>query len=315
MIDCWCCVVVLNHLLDAFPFILYTFVSVLIHLFCSIRRKKSKPHDVIQIFTKTRPFSAGEYRRGKNSPLPSHTSSKLLPIVHSASAPAELDKIGSFLPNHYCNSANNCPKDVSVSDKREDESTDRCGSSGGDFSQANIPSEPLVREGSQEQLTGSVRDVKPLARQVETQSKRPHFHSTDDLQRDLAALEVLKTGMDSDSQRAEEVDLDSRTGIFKKRFKDRLGDVSIKFQKLKGSSNTTEILWQNEKDPVDTREPARPTGKRNIFIAAQERGRTFIPDLKNKLSGLSNRSQKIEPRKNWLQIAKERDCKTRIIQL
>lgn len=104
------------------------------------------------------------------------------------------------------------------------------------------------------------------------------------------------------------------TANFKKNFKNRFADVSISFRKNDDAVNASELQWQTE-DSEDTQEPARTDGKRNFLAAAQERGRTFIPDLKSKLSGLSNRSPRLERRRAWEKFIRDSECRTRIIQI
>ena len=104
------------------------------------------------------------------------------------------------------------------------------------------------------------------------------------------------------------------TANLKKNFKNRFADVSISFRKKDDAVNASEVQWQTD-DSKDAQEPARTDGKRNFLAAAQERGRTFIPDLKSKLSGLSNRSPRLEQRRAWEKIIRESECRTRIIQI
>ena len=104
------------------------------------------------------------------------------------------------------------------------------------------------------------------------------------------------------------------TANLKKNFKNRFADVSISFRKNDDAVNASELQWQTD-DSEDTQEPARTDGKRNFLAAAQERGRTFIPDLKSKLSGLSSRSPRQERRREWEKFIRDSECRTRIIQI
>ncbi|CAB4004737.1 Phosphatidylinositide phosphatase SAC2 [Paramuricea clavata] len=106
----------------------------------------------------------------------------------------------------------------------------------------------------------------------------------------------------------------SLTANLKKNFKNRFADISISFRKNDNSVNASEIRWQSE-DSEDTPELPRTDGKRNILAAAQERGRAFIPELKNKFTGLSNRSPRLERRRDWEKVIQESGCRTTIIQI
>ena len=100
----------------------------------------------------------------------------------------------------------------------------------------------------------------------------------------------------------------------KKNFKNRFADVSIRFRKNEDTVNASEIRWQSE-NSEDATEPAKADGKRNILAAAQERGRAIFPELKNKLSGLSNRSPRMERKREWDKFIEESGCRTKIIQI
>ena len=100
----------------------------------------------------------------------------------------------------------------------------------------------------------------------------------------------------------------------KKNVKNRFADVSIRFRKNDDTVSTSEIRLPSD-DSEDNLEPARPDGKRNILAAAQERGRAFIPELKNKFSGLSNRSPRLERKRDWEKVIYESKCRTRILQI
>lgn len=104
------------------------------------------------------------------------------------------------------------------------------------------------------------------------------------------------------------------TANLKKNIKNRFADVSISFRKNDDTVNTSEVRWQSE-NAEDAQELPRTDGKRNFLAAAQERGRTFIPELKNKFSGLSNRSPRLERRRAWDKIIQESECRTKIIQI
>ena len=104
------------------------------------------------------------------------------------------------------------------------------------------------------------------------------------------------------------------TANLKKNFKNRFADVSISFRKNDDTVNTSEVRWQSE-NAEDAQEAPRTDGKRNFLAVAQERGRTFIPELKNKFSGLSNRSPRLEQRRAWEKIIQDSECRTKIIQI
>ncbi len=104
------------------------------------------------------------------------------------------------------------------------------------------------------------------------------------------------------------------TANLRRNFKNRFADISISFRKNEDSVNASEVRWQSE-DSEDTQEPPRTDGKRNILAAAQERGRAFIPELKNKFSGLSNRSPRMERKRDWEKVIQESGCRTTIIQI
>ncbi|XP_028414935.1 phosphatidylinositide phosphatase SAC2-like [Dendronephthya gigantea] len=100
---------------------------------------------------------------------------------------------------------------------------------------------------------------------------------------------------------------------FKKNLKNRFADAQIRFRKNEDSVNASEVEWKAE-DSEGVPEPARPAvGKRNILAAAQERGRAFIPELKNKFSGLSNRSPRMARKTDWKTVIENSECRTNII--
>ena len=101
------------------------------------------------------------------------------------------------------------------------------------------------------------------------------------------------------------------TANLKKNFKSRFDSISISFRKDDDSVNTSELQWQSE----DSDDISRLSGKRNILAAAQERGRAFIPELKNKFSGLSNRSPRMDRKRDWEKVIEESGCRTSIIQI
>jgi hypothetical protein len=106
----------------------------------------------------------------------------------------------------------------------------------------------------------------------------------------------------------------SMAANLKKNFKNRFADISISFRKTDDSVNASEIQWN---DSEDNAEPPRMdgTGRRNLLAAAQERGRAFIPELRNKFSGLSNRSPRLERKTDWEKVINESGCRTKIIQI
>lgn len=290
---------------------------------CRLNKKKSKPYNVIQISCKSRPFSADERRCYKNT-----VTSDVM--VHSASAPAELDKFASAVPSHIPDRQNSCT-DVPRLDTPEGDSTvsiDNNVCDDDEEEETNASRGPqlcgLSKDGNNvvsqtydcPETNESSLQSDPSTRDIENQKGETNSSSADNLPNEILGSESSDTRMNGNEQKIKETDLNSGIANFKRSSKIRLGDVSIKFQKNKDSTkNTTEILWHNEGDPSSSRESPKSTRKRNIFVAAQERGRTFIPDLKNKLSGLSNRSPKLERRKDWEQIIKDHDCKTTIIQI
>lgn len=121
---------------------------------------------------------------------------------------------------------------------------------------------------------------------------------------------------ENSSKTSDEFGKDSESSLaanFKKNIKNRFADVQIRFRKNEDSVNASEVEWQAD-DSEGVPEPTRSdVGKRNILAAAQERGRAFIPELKNKFSGLSNRSPRLDRKKDWEKVIEESNCRTKII--
>lgn len=275
-------------------------------------RKKSKRHNITQISSKTRPFSADEPRiAGKKSGTAKNTLLQVSPMVHSASAPAELNKFAASPGDSDDNTLDSCSK-VPTSDELRGKRMEAHGSV--DDNQSKVSYEQRCEHSGK----NTADNVSYDADQVETTNQAVstgRIDNNDDDQASGSNDNLHHAAMDDqklDQEIPKATDFGSSISNFKQNLKNRFVDVSVKFRKNTQSSDGTEIFWQNE---GDTQETARPTGKRNIFTAAQERGRTIFPDLKSRLSEFSNRSPKFERKKDWEKIIKERDSKTKIIQL
>lgn len=286
-----------------------------------LSRKKSKRHNTTQISSKTRPFSAEESRSGKNIVTAKNTLLQDSSLVHSSSAPAELNKFAASPPNSNDKIVNSCPK-VLTSDEPKDESMETYDSVSEDDDQTSVEEQGEYNteddvsydagqvETTNTSIAGAFNGHEQVSTgRIDSEDDKQACGRTETLKQHSAALDDIKVG------NPKATDFSSSISNLKQNLKNRFVDVSVKFQKSSNITEITDISWQNERDVEDTQEPARPTGKRNIFTAAQERGRTIIPDLKNRFSELSTRSPKSERRKNWEQEIMLRDCKTKIIQL
>ena len=287
----------------------------------TLPRKKSKRHNITQISSKTRPFSAEEPRTaGGKTGITKNTLLQVSPMVHSASAPAELNKFAASALDSDDNTLDSCSK-VPTSDEPKDDSMEAHCSVDNDetkddsmeahCSVDNDETKDSFEQRCEHNGKNPEDNVSYDANQVETTNQVISTRRIDSNNDEHVAMDDQK--LDQEIPKA--TDFSSSISNFKQNLKNKFVDVSVKFRKGTQASDSTEIFWQNERDSEDTQEPARPTGKRNIFTAAQERGRTIFPDLKNRLSEFSNRSPKFERRKDWGKLIKERDCKTKIIQL
>lgn len=104
----------------------------------------------------------------------------------------------------------------------------------------------------------------------------------------------------------------SVTANLKKNLKNKFSDISISFRKNDDTVNASELRQSEDRKAASA---PRTEGKRNIIAAAQERGRAFLPELKTKFTGLSNRSPRLDLRRDWERKIQESGCKTVIIQV
>ena len=274
----------------------------------TLSRKKSKRHNVTQISSKTRPFSAEEPRTaGKKTGIAKNTL-QVSPMVHSASAPAELNKFAASALDSDDNTLDSCstvptsdePKDVSMeahcsvdnNETKDDSMEAHC-------SVDHDETKDSFEQRCEHNGKNTEDNVSYDADQVETTNQvvsTRRIDSNDDEQTSSNNDNLHHAAMDDqklDQEIPKATDLSSSISNFKQNLKNKFVDVSVKFRKGTQASDSTEIFWQNEGDSEDTQESVRPTGKRNIFTAAQERGRTIFPDLKNRLSELQDKNHPI----------------------